>query len=392
MTNSTNHQPDKSHNKGPLEGLKVLEISSVIMVPFAGSILAKLGADVLRIEPPNGDSLRQTGAQRDYRVSGSVVSFWDQKRSLTLDLKSDNGRKLLFALFENADIIVTNLLASKREKLGITWAIIRELNPRAIFCTAQGFKTGSEWEDRPAYDDTIQAASGICDIYRLSSGTPRLAPYVVADKVCGITIVYSCLAALHHRSSTGRGQHVEVPMMDTMVHFNLAEQLNDYAFDPPLGSAGWHRTLAPQRRPHECRDGWVCVLPYTDKNWSAFMEHIGAPSDEYKHLQTRKGRIQHADEVHALIESYTRVRKAETVQDELASLGIPYSEVNSLESLMEHDYLRSMNTISRVSNPQIGNYWRTTPNISFSESPCLSAEIEDFFKLNQSKAIEEWTR
>lgn len=256
---------------GPLAGVTVLEVSSVVMAPLAGRILAKLGAVVTRVEPPGGDVIRRSGAARHPDMAGTHLSLGDGKRNIAIDLGSAEGQAELRQLIAGCDLIVTNHLPRRRHQFGLDWKSIELVNPRAILCTAQGYASSSDLADEPAYDDTVQAASGTCDIFAKSGGGPRYAPYLMANKVAGLTLVYSALAALHYRDRTGQGQWVDVPMIDALADFNLVEQLNEFTFDPPLGEPGWHRTLAPTRVPHPSMDGWICILPYSDRNWADFL-------------------------------------------------------------------------------------------------------------------------
>lgn len=365
MTNrqEPSHEPVSG---GPLAGVEVVEVASVLMAPLASRYLAKLGARVIRVEPPTGDVIRRSGAARNPGMTGANMSFGDGKENIAIDLNSDEGQRELEGLITDCDIIITNHPPTRRTRFGLDWESVRHVNPAAILCTAQGYASTSKYADRPAYDDTIQAATGVCDLYRRRSGTPEYSPYVIADKVVGLTIVYSALAALHHRSQTGQGQWVDVPMMDVMADFNLLEQLNDFTFIPPLGPPGWHRTLTPARRPHATQDGWVCVMPYTDRNWVDFASLAGVDANE---LPTLRDRNASPEVVHEIISTYAAARTTQQVVQECQSQRIPVEPVASVESLVEDPYLRGRGTVQSYNHPTEGRMWRTTPNISFSASP-----------------------
>lgn len=356
---------------GPLSGVRVLEVSSVVMAPMAGRIMAKLGASVIRVEPPQGDVIRRTGASRHEGMTGAALALGDGKLAIALDLRTDEGRAELADLIVTSDVVITNHLPRRRPGFGLDWDSVRQLNERAILCTAQGYASDSANADTPAYDDTVQAASGVCDIYAKSDGSPRYAPYIMADKICGLTIVYSILAALHYRSHSSKGQWVDVPMVDVMADFNLIEQLNDYTFQPALGEAGWHRTLAPARKPHATRDGWVCVLPYTDQNWRDFLRVAGFSdgSSDQVPFRTNRERNAHSEAVQGIIADYAAVRTTEQVVRECAEIRVPVQPVKSVESLLEDDYLRSRRTVELIDHPSEGAIWRSSPNIGFSASP-----------------------
>lgn len=362
----------ESHQgSGSLTDVRVLEVSSVIMAPFAGKQLARLGAQVIRVEPPSGDVMRRVGAEAEPGLTGASLSMGDGKLSIAVDLKSERGREELRALIAASDIVLTNHPPRRRQEYGLDWETVREVNPQAVLCTAQGYASDSGLGDAPAYDDTVQAASGVCDIYAKSLGRPRFAPYIMADKICGITIVYAALAALHHRDATGSGQWVDVPMVDVMVDFNLAEQLGDYAFTPPLGDAGWKRTLAPSRTPHQCADGWVCVLPYSDRNWADFVALAGHDHGGEVPFAFNRERNSNTEKVQQIIAEYAASRTLEQIRQECGDRRIPVQSVRTVESLVEDPYLRSRGTVQSVEHPRGFSYTRTSPAITFSASPSV---------------------
>lgn len=361
----------KNMTGGPLQGVRVVEVASVVMGPFAGRVMAQLGAEVIRVEPPVGDVIRRSGQSIHPGMTGTSMSLGDGKRSIAIDLTSDEGAAELVHLIRSADLVLTNHLPKRRVRFGLDWESVKAVNPRAILCTAQGFATGSPQENVPAYDDTVQAASGTCDIYRKSVGEPRFSPYIMADKVSGLVIAYSCMAALYAREATGHAQWVDVPMVDVMTDFNLIEQMNDFTFIPPLGPAGWHRTLAPERRPHKATDGYVCVLPYSDSDWKAFLSLAGvvdSASDGVPY-PSNSDRSRNPAAVQDLIATYVSVRSVEEVVEECAAAQIPVQRVNTIEALTEDPYLRGRGTVFPFEHPTEGPIWRTRPNIQFSETP-----------------------
>ena len=367
----THTQPvQNTQVKGPLDGLIVVEIATVIMGPLAGRLLAKLGAEVIHIEAPSGDVIRRSGQSRNPGMSAAALSLGDGKKNITLDFSDAEDQHTLNELIGIADIIVTNYLPRQRQKYGFDWDSVAEINPQCVLVTAQGFSSNSPEGDRPAYDDIIQAASGLSDVYRKSLGRPQYAPYVVADKVCALSMVYSGLAAIHRRHVTGLGQWVDVPMFDVMSDFNMVEQLNDYTFEPPLGDAGWHRTINPARRPHRTTDGWVCVLPYNDRQWQSFLA-IDDPTvaDGAVPYPTNRDRNAHVEETQALIAEFAAHRSTSEVIKLCHDHDIPAQAVNRIEDLVDDEYLRRRGTVERVDHPTEGSYWRTTPNVGYSESP-----------------------
>lgn len=366
----TNTQEKKP--SGPLSGVRVLEVATVIMAPVAGRQLAKLGADVIKVEPIAGDVIRRSGYGRSEGQTGTSLNVNDGKRNIALKLSCQEDHAVLQELISKTDILVTNQLPKRREKYGLDWESVSALNPECILVTGQGFATTSIYANTPAYDDTIQAASGISDVYRMSSGAPKYAPYIMADKVVGLTMTYAALAALYHRQVTGFGQWVDVPMFDTMVDFNMLEQLSDFAFDPPAGPAGWERTIDPHRRPHATVDGWLCIVPYTDSNWRDFLVLAGVqqdPSANATVFPTNRDRNKNVEAMQGIIADYAAKRRTSEVEKELGELNIPVQRVNSIEDLLRNDYLLERTTVEKVSRADSGKYWRTTPNMHFSASP-----------------------
>lgn len=375
---------------GPLAGVTVLEVSSVVMAPMAGRIMAKLGAQVIRVEPPQGDVIRRTGAARHEGMTGAALALGDGKLNIAVDLRTEAGRTELRKLIARSDIVITNHLPKRRPGFGLDWESVREIDETTILCTAQGYSSLSARADVPAYDDTVQAAAGTCDIYAKSDGVPRYAPYVMADKICGLTMVYSVLAALHYRDRTGEGQWVDVPMVDVMADFNLIEQLNDYTFEPALGAAGWHRTLAPARKPHPTQDGWICVLPYTDQNWKDFLHLAGVVTTKNGTVPfpTNRDRNAHTEAVQGIIADYAATRSLAQIVRECSEIGVPVQPVNTIESLMQDPYLRSRDTVELIEHPSEGRIWRSTPNVGFSASPLGSVRVAGSVDQDRDEIIE----
>lgn len=370
MSLSSESSTHRSPGTGPLQGVKVLEVSSVIMAPFAGRILAQMGAQVTKLEPPGGDVLRRTGIPEGKAMSGTVLILNEGKDSIEVDAKTEAGRDLLGKLIQDADVVLTNLLPQRRQQYGLDWETISHLNPQAILCTGQGYGSESDLADRPAYDDTIQAASGLCDVNRFIHGQPAFSPFVMADKVSGMAMVYSLLAALYRRAVDGTGQWVDVPMLDVLADFNSVEQLNDHAFDPPVGPAGWHRTIDPDRRPHACTDGWAAVLPYTDRDWRAFSTLLGREElATDPRCATSSARARNVAFTQGLIADFCRDRTVAQVIADCESARIPCQEVATLESLVSDPYLRSRGSMTLREHPTEGSYWSPSPGIRFSGSP-----------------------
>ncbi|MFM8586676.1 MAG: CaiB/BaiF CoA transferase family protein, partial [Gammaproteobacteria bacterium] len=260
---------------GPLHGIKVVEMTSVVLGPWACQMFADMGADVIKIEQPRGDSNRSLGAANNPGMAALYLTCNRNKRSIVLDLRVPGARDALLALIKDADVFVHNNRPQVMTKLGLDYTDLRKVNPRIIYCGAYGYSKKGPYGRLGALDDSIQAASGIAMLNDAVLGEPRYLPTVVADKTTAITVVYGVLAALFHRERTGEGQELEVPMFETMVNWVMAEHLWGMTFDPPKGKPGYTRLMSKDRKPYKTKDGYIAVLPYLDAHWVKFCNVTG---------------------------------------------------------------------------------------------------------------------
>jgi crotonobetainyl-CoA:carnitine CoA-transferase CaiB-like acyl-CoA transferase len=264
--------------QGPLAGVKVIDLTSVLMGPYATQILADLGADVIKVEGPDGDTTRYLPPGPDPARGGMFLNVNRGKRSLALDLKQTAARDALLKLIEGADVFVHSMRPGAIKRLGLDYPALHAVNRRLVYANLYGFGRDGPYRDYPAYDDIVQAASGLVDLQaRLSEGRPTYLGTVVADKVAGLTGTYAILAALFARTSTGEGQEVEVPMFETLVSFTMIEHLCGSLFDPPQGPPEYPRVTATARRPYATKDGFIGVMIYNDKHWRSFFHALGDP-------------------------------------------------------------------------------------------------------------------
>jgi crotonobetainyl-CoA:carnitine CoA-transferase CaiB-like acyl-CoA transferase len=261
----------------PLRGIKIIDLSSVAFGPLASQILADYGADVIKVEPPEGDSTRHTGPSAEPGMAAVFLGVNRSKRSVVLDLKQPAARAALIALVEGADVFMHSMRPQKLVALGIAPDALMGRNPRLVYAGLHGFGEGGPYSGRPAYDDIIQGMSGLAALMEEQGGEARYLPIIAADKTCALTAAHAILAALFSRERSGRGSFVEVPMFEAMVAFNLVEHLYGQHFEPPLAPPGYPRVLAPWRRPYRTTDGHVCMMPYTDAHWHRFFAEVGAP-------------------------------------------------------------------------------------------------------------------
>ena len=282
---------------GPLHGVKIVEMTSVVLGPYAVQILADMGAEVIKIEQPRGDSNRTLGASRNPGMSALYLTCNRNKRSIVLDLRKPGARDAMLAMVKDADVFVHNNRPQVMTKLGLDYADMKKVNPKIIYCGAYGYAKTGPYGALGALDDSIQAVSGIAMLNKLVLGEPRYLPTVVADKTTAITVVYGILAALFNRERTGEGQELEVPMFETMVNFVMAEHLWGMTFEPPKGAPGYTRLMSHHRKPYKTLDGYIAILPYLDAHWQKFCTVTGRPEliDDAR-FRTLADRVRNIDE------------------------------------------------------------------------------------------------
>lgn len=321
---------------GPLEGVRVVDLTSIVMGPFATQIFGDLGADVITVEHPGGTLNRVMTPGPHPQLSGVALNLLRNKRNVVLDLKTAEGRDAMVAIVRTADVFVTNLRPAALQRLRLTYEDVATVMPDIVYCQAQGYPTDSTSGDAPAYDDVIQAATGLPDAFRRVGGEPRFAPTLLADKVSGLTIAYGVLAALLHRERTGEGQRIEVPMVDAMTAFVLVEHAGAATARPPQGDPGYQRILTPERRPQRTSDGWVDVMPYTRKNFQDVFR-AGGRHDlvDDERIATMRSRLEHAEalfrEVADILARRTTTEWLELCEAE----GVPASAIPSLDQLVD---------------------------------------------------------
>ena len=285
-----------------LKGLRILDLTAVILGPYATQILGDLGAEVIKVEPPEGDSMRPVAPVAAPGLSAIFSNFNRNKRSVALDLKSEAGKAALRKLLPTADVFVHNMRQEAMDKLGFTFKAVREVNPRIIYAAAIGYGRHGRYAGKPAYDDVIQAASGFAGLFQMRDGAPLYAPTIAADKVSGLHLAYAVMAALLYRERTGEVPgYVEVPMFELMAAFSLSEHMSAATFEDK-GKVGYVRVISPSRRPYKTKDGWVGVLPYTQRNWTKILAEIGrADVAELEWFKNATERSRRVDELYDIL-------------------------------------------------------------------------------------------
>lgn len=321
---------------GPLAGIRVVDLTSVIMGPYATQILGDLGADVITVEEPRGALNRVMTPGPHEQLSGVALNLLRNKRSVVLDLKTDAGHTAVTGLIRSADVFVTNLRPEPLRRLALTYADAASLRPDIIYCQAQGWPSDSPLADAPAYDDIVQAASGIPDAFRIAHGAPQFVPTIIADKVCGLTIAYAVLAALVGRNATGNGAHLEVPMVDVMTAFTLVEHAGARTAVPASGSAGYARILNSQRQPQRTLDGWISVLPYSKSNYQDLFR-AGGRHDllDDRRIRGARARVANAGPLYGLVAEIVAHQTTAHWLQYCADHDIPAAEIASLDSMVD---------------------------------------------------------
>ncbi|CAB4860374.1 unannotated protein [freshwater metagenome] len=348
--------------RGPLVGIRVLDLSSVVMGPWATQILGDLGADVICVEESHGDTNRIMGPGPEPGMSGVALNLLRNKRNLCLDLKQPAAREAFLRLAATCDVLVTNLRPAPLARLGLGYDAVRAVRPDLVMCQAHGWPSDGPDANRPAYDDVIQASCGIADTFVLQGGAPALVPTLVADKVAGLTLVYAILAALFHRERTGEGQFVEVPMIDALTSFTLVEHGCAAIPEPPLGPAGYRRITAPERRPFATTDGWVSVLPYSASNYNdMFCEGGRHDLVDDPRIETAASRMRSAGELYATIAPIVSTRSTEFWMQFCSERDIPAGIVRGLGELVGE--------LPVVEHPRSGSYRQIPSPVRFSATP-----------------------
>lgn len=355
---------------GALGGLRVVDLTTVIMGPFATVTLADLGAEVIKVENLDGDMGRGVGARRHPGMSALALNLHRNKKSVAVDLSAAEGQKILDDLVRDADVVVTNLRPGSRAKLGITFERMSAINPGVILCTAQAYGSTTRYGNAPAYDDIVQAASGTARLFELIDGEPRYAPYVIADKVVGLYIVVAVLAALVERSRSGRGQALDVPMVDAMIGFNLVEHLAGHTFSPPEGTFGWARVLVPERVPNRTSDGWICLMPYSTKNWNDFFSLVGRDDlVDHPRYATVNDRHRHMSELLSIVGESAPQRTTKEWLTLCESHGIPAADLLDLAHAHDDEYVRDRSLMIKRAHPSEGDYYTTRTPFDMSRTP-----------------------
>ncbi|WP_128925812.1 CaiB/BaiF CoA transferase family protein [Bradyrhizobium guangxiense] len=342
---------------GPLQGIRVLDLTTVVMGPYACQLMGDYGADVIKVESPDGDVMRLSGPMKNPGMGHLFMSTNRSKRSVVIDLKTKEGRKLLLRLAERADVLLYNIRPQAMARLGLGYEDLRAVNPRLVYVGAFGFSQRGPYGARPAYDDLIQGMSGIPWLsLKAGSSEPRYAPVILADRIVGLQVAFATMAALRHRDLSGEGQRVDVPMFESLLTIVLGEHLAGAMFEPRIGEVGYQRSLAHNRRPHRTRDGYICTLVYTDKHWRSFFAAIGQPEifENDKRFSSQSERLAHIDEVYGDLAGVLATRTTEQWIELLTEADVPVARMNSLDDVLSDEHLLAIDYFRTVEHPSEG--------------------------------------
>lgn len=353
-----------------LEGIRVLDMTSVIFGPYATQTLADCGADVIKVEPPTGDRFRTAGKPANNRGMGSCHMTLNRgKRSIVLDLKADDDRETMRELLGTADLFIHNVRAAAIRKLGFDYETVREIAPDIVYVHCAGFGSDGPYAPLQAYDDVIQAASGMCSLLPRSDGNPapRYVPAAIADKVSGLTAAYAAMAALIHKLRTGRGQFVEVPMFEAFTHFTLEEHLYGATFDPPSEPIVYQRQAEPTRQPFPTKDGHISIVPYSDADWGKLFELLGDPGFiGPEPLDTPLGRFRNQPMMFTRIAELTPAKTGAEWVGILNAARIPCMPVREIAEIFDDPHLKATGFFKRREHPSEGGYFEMQPPVRFS--------------------------
>jgi crotonobetainyl-CoA:carnitine CoA-transferase CaiB-like acyl-CoA transferase len=379
---------------GPLSGVRVIDLTAMVMGPYCTQIMADMGADVIKIEPPAGDNTRYISVGPEPGMSGVFVNVNRGKRSVVLDLRLETHKCALRELIREADVFIHSMRSRAIASLGFSYVDVAAVNPSIVYTNCYGYGHRGPDRDLTAYDDTIQAECGLPIVQEMLTGEANYVGTIMADKITGLTALYATMMALFHRERSGEGQEVEVSMFETMASFILVEHANGAMFNPPLGTAVYPRVVAPNRRPYRTRDGQISALVYNDKQWSAFIGAVQPPwsSDHYATLEQRARQI---DTVYALLAETFLQRTTQEWLDLLRSLDIPAAPLRTLDELFDNPHLNAVGFFETVDTangpvrfPGVPTWFSHTPGRVHGPAPTLGAhtrEVLEEFGLKTSQ-------
>jgi len=356
-------------NGGPLHGVRVIDLTTILLGPYATQMMGDMGADVIKVEAPGGDSIRNVGCPPADGMGSMFLGCNRNKRGLVLDLKTPRGKEAFMRLAESAQVMLHNMRPQAIDRLGLDYESVAKRNPGIVYCATYGFKRDGPYGHKPAYDDMIQAASGLAALQTVG-GQPRYTTSVIADKTTAMAACNAVLAALFHRERTGRGQLVEVPMFETMVGFNMIEHLYGENYIPPRDRTRYPRAMSPDRRPYQTKDGWIGCLPYSDHQWKALFEVAGRQDlVADPRFASMADRLANIDEVYAELAGLLKEKTSAEWLEKLDAASVPSMPVNDPDELLTDPHLVATGYWQEIDDPELGTLRLPGIAPSFSASP-----------------------
>ena len=356
-----------SQATGPLEGIRVLDLTAILFGPYGSQTLGDWGADVIKVESLTGDGWRYTGQSRNRGMSGQFMAANRNKRSIAIDLKTAEGKEVLRRLIPTVDVLVTNIRPAAMARLGFGYDDCRALNPRLVYAAATGFGQDGPWAARPAFDEVVQAASGLASAIGTDE-EPAFVPSLIGDKLCGLALTAAISAALVRRERTGQGQLVEVPMLETVAAFNSIEMLGGHAFVPSIGPSGYKRMK--ERKPVKTKDGWLTMLPYSGDNWCTFFESVGHPEciDDFG-VRDPVSRAANIDRIYDKMREIAITRTTAEWEALFLEIDVPHASFAKLTEVQDQPHLKGVGLFVELDHPSEGRIRQARPPARFSESP-----------------------
>jgi len=378
---------DRQKASGPLAGVCVVDLTAMVMGPYCTQIMADMGADVIKIEPPAGDNTRYISVGPAPGMSGVFVNVNRGKRSVILDLRTDEGKSTLRRLIERADVFIHSMRSKAIANLGFSYDKVAAINPAIIYTNCYGYSRRGPDKDLTAYDDTIQAECGLPAVQQMLTGKADFVGTIMADKVAGLTTLYATMMALFHRERSGEGQEVEVGMFETMASFMLVEHANGALFDPPLGPAIYPRAVAPNRRPYRTKDSYIAALIYNDKQWAAFVGAVQPAWASDPSFATLELRARQIDTVYRLLGDTFKERTTRDWLELCQGLDIPASPLRTPAELFDNPHLNAVGFFETVDTPSgpvrfpgVPTWFSRTPGRVAGAAPALGSHTSEVLK------------
>ncbi len=361
-----------SRSTGPLSGVKILDLSTVVLGPYATQLLGDMGADVVKVENGAGDIMRHAGPSPATGMGAIYMGLNRNKRAILLDLKTADGLEAIKRLVKQSDVFFTNVRMDGLNRLGLGYEDVKKLNDSIIYVHCAGYGADGPYAGKPAYDDLIQAGSGVAELLAIrEGGPPRYMPALMADKVSGLHAAYATIAGLYARTQTGKGQFIEAPMFESFTAFNMVENLFGHTFIPPLAQVAYTRSSSPNRKPYQTKDGYIGILPYSDQQWELFFELGGRPeimkSDE--RFSTYKARTQNINALYELVAEVALTKSTDEWLDLLKKADIPSMKCNSILDAINDPHLRQTGFVHERQHPAIGPYIAMEHPVNFAGTP-----------------------